>query len=254
MKKNYLLIVMLLLMLAGCNNSDNDNANIDIVKKTAIPERKNMIIGEIIDGLKDCKSIIWDSTSKDKENIVTATCEISNKALKDEFNTLNEKHQDFLEAIKLNNRSRLDKTYSNFKKILKDDKLDIKIPTLQDALEIAKKHCKLQKNSNNGSCDDSLKDELEKYTSHSFDNIFNSKNLKQIFFDFYRYNEEVELDSFWVKSTPEKINKKTYKFIFLVYGDKKVKFIDTIRIEDDKEPIEGADAFLHQAISNQILD
>lgn len=232
MKKFYFSLACLALI--GCGDS-----NIDIVKKATLSQNKTMTIGDAIDSFKECESVKWEDTSKNKQNIVTVTCKIKSEILKDEFNQINAEYQKALDAAKQRNQEMIENTYNIFKDNLQSlSKTDVKFPSIQELLELAKKHCKLNKNESffslsMGECDESTDEELKNFNYEPRDSFFKI-GLDNYLLPILRYSQE-EIKPIWFKELPKEVKSRTYKINFFVNTDKSVACKDAFVINDGEE-------------------
>lgn len=213
--KKFLFSAVCAFALIGCGDS-----NIDIVKNATLDINKTMTIGAAIDGYKQCESVKWKDTSKDGQNIVTATCEIKKEILekkaKEKFDKFDKQFyqectEDYYDYIK----SQLE--YSS--------KTPVKIPNKQEILELVKKHCKLNENEKDsrGKCDKSIYEDLKKFNYESE----RDKSLEILLIDF--------LDCSQKSISPKKVKPTSLNVNFFVNTDKSVSFKNAFTIYDGKE-------------------
>lgn len=215
--KKFLFSAVCAFALIGCGDS-----NIDIVKNATLDINKTMTIGAAIDGSKQCESVKWKDTSKDGQNIVTATCEIKKEILE-------EQSKAYLEGMRIFNEANILKNYSELNTILQDSsKTEVKLSKQEDIVELTKKHCKLNKNKEkpSGECDKSIYEELKKFNYEP--NSDESAHLEKLFINILYYNQEL----IW---SPEKVKPASLNVNFFVNTDKSVSFKNAFVIYDGKE-------------------
>lgn len=245
----YLFVV--LFVFVGCDNSrPYESETINLVKQVEIQGLKN---GELIDNFKDFKKVTWKDSNLNGEKIVTATCEIKDEILKNEFdskvaskfNEINSRYKDYLKTKEMNLKNK----YDFFIEMLsiRSSNSTKQIPTLKEVVNIANKYCKLQNSkdiflSPNESCNkELLKKELLKYTGVIPDSFFDGF-IQNSIIDIYNIDNEKSDYSwfiYWLNNMPKKIESRSYDIIFIIDKDKTVKYKDTIMFENGKESKRG---------------
>ncbi|WP_267523286.1 hypothetical protein [Campylobacter sp. MG1] len=224
--KKFLFSTVCALALIGCGDS-----NIDIVKNATLDINKTMTIGAAIDGSKQCESVKWEDTSKDGQNIVTATCEIKKEILENEF----KEEQKAFNFKKNFNELKITSEYLTIAKDLRNKcKSDLKLPDNQGILELTKKHCELHKRTKLEFsilvCKETISEEINKFNcTPKYDSYYLSSLLTPLAY-YVAVGEEIVLFE-----TPKEVKSRIYKINFFVNTDKSVDVKDAFVINDGEE-------------------